>query len=947
MTSRIVKIILRGDVSDFVGKMKATSSAARSTVGSMTDGSKEAKRYRAELSSLGATAGKIGLVAAGGVALITKAAMDWESAWTGVLKTVDGTPAQLKELEQGLLDLATQTGFASSEVAGIAEAAGQLGISTAGVEDFTRTMLDMGVSTNLSAGEAATGLARLRNIMGTSEPEIRNTGSAMVELGNNFATTEPEILAMSLRIAGAGRQAGLTTSDVLGLSTAMSSVGIEAEAGGTAVSLTLKRIGRAVDEGGDSLDLFATTAGLSMAEFQQAWGEDAAGTFTKFVAGLERAKEAGQSTTAVLDELGITGIRESDALLRISGNAEGLARALDSANDGFAENQALTDESTKFYETSAQEVKKAWESIKVAAVEAGGVMLPIISETAQGVGAMARAFSKLPAPVTAGVTAMLGITAVLGGGLWFTAKAISGVATMRTNLATLGPAGAKAGAGLMAASRGVAQLAVAYGGLKAADAASKIGAEDVRELSDSLEILARTGRATGDLGKLFGEDLGGKARAFRKDLGGIGDTLQSFQGYADDSVLTNFVKDIGSATNTIGIRRQADAIADIDAALSRLNTNDPEQAAKAFSILSDEAERTGASAADIEAAFPLMSAAIAAGGDAAGDAAGEFDGMGGAAEDAQAAVDDLKDALDLMLDPFLNQEDASNAWKESLLSLTADLKENGATLSDNTVKGLANQDAIRDRVKALKDSAQADLDAGGSQEEFSGKLIRGAEHIIDAARAAGIGEDAVRDYTAQLGLTPEQVNTLIAANDKASSKLSSVHRSIRALDGAGATVHVNVLGGALRTLAGIGDKIRALPGYVERANGGAIGRAGGGSVIGAGTATSDSIPAIGPGGVNYRLSNGEHILDARDVQLMGGQDAVYAMRAALNGQRAGMATTQQYAMAGGGNSGSNTMSMSLVGAQVAIDPHTNIATFVRGEIRAEADYNASQRRANR
>ena len=49
--------------------------------------------------------------------------------------------------------------------------------------------------------------------------------------------------------------------------------------------------------------------------------------------------------------------------------------------------------------------------------------------------------------------------------------------------------------------------------------------------------------------------------------------------------------------------------------------------------------------------------------------------------------------------------------------------------------------------------------------------------------------------------------------------------------------------------------------------------AGGGKVYGAGTGTSDSIPAM--------LSNGEHVLTAKDVSAMGGQDGVYAFRAAL------------------------------------------------------------------
>src|SRR5690606_34125378 len=280
-------------IGDLTAKMKQGSESVKQFGTNLAALDKDGARARAAFSTVGDAAGKVGLAAAAGLGMVVKSAIDWETAWTGVLKTVDGSPAQLAKLEDGLRGLAVETGFAHEEVAGVAEAAGQLGISTGGIESFTRTMLDMGVSTNLSSEEAATGLARLRNIMGTTEGEIRNTGSAMVELGNNFATTEGEILAMSLRIAGAGRQAGLTTSDVLGLSAAMSSVGIEAEAGGTAISLTMKRIEKSVSDGDDTLDLFAKTAGMTSAEFSEAWGADASGALTSFVAGLGQAEASG------------------------------------------------------------------------------------------------------------------------------------------------------------------------------------------------------------------------------------------------------------------------------------------------------------------------------------------------------------------------------------------------------------------------------------------------------------------------------------------------------------------------------------------------------------------------------------------------------------------------------------------------------------------------------
>lgn len=53
----------------------------------------------------------------------------------------------------------------------------------------------------------------------------------------------------------------------------------------------------------------------------------------------------------------------------------------------------------------------------------------------------------------------------------------------------------------------------------------------------------------------------------------------------------------------------------------------------------------------------------------------------------------------------------------------------------------------------------------------------------------------------------------------------------------------------------------------------------GGQIDGPGTGTSDSVPAAGPlPGVQYRLSNGEHVLTAEEVRNMGGHGAVLQLR---------------------------------------------------------------------
>ncbi|WP_311772027.1 phage tail tape measure protein [Listeria booriae] len=299
-------------------------------------------------------AASIGMVK--GIGAAVGAASEFESAWAGVEKTVDGNASQLKALQKELLTVTKAMPQSTKEIFGVAEAAGQLGIERKNIAGFTKTMLDLGVATNMTSEEAATDLARLANITQMPQKNFGRLGATIVDLGNHFATTEKEITSMGLRLAGQGNQVGMSEAQILGLATAMSSVGIEAEAGGTAMSTVMKKIGAAVDNGGSKLSGFAELAGMSAGEFKTAWKKDAAGAIDAVIHGLSKSSKEGENLTEVLGRLGIKGIRESDVLLRLSGNADLLTNALKTANNGWRENTALLNEANKRYGTFESQV---------------------------------------------------------------------------------------------------------------------------------------------------------------------------------------------------------------------------------------------------------------------------------------------------------------------------------------------------------------------------------------------------------------------------------------------------------------------------------------------------------------------------------------------------------------------------------------------------------------
>lgn len=312
-------------------------------------------------------------------------AIEFESAITGVYKTVDGTPEQLAQISDEVKDLALNIPATTTEIAAVAEAAGQLGIATENVMAFSEVMINLGEATNLTSDEAASALAKFTNITGTSAEEYENLGSTIVALGNNFATTEADIVAMSTRMASAGTLAGMTESDILALAASLSSVGIEADAGGSSMSTLISKMQLAVETGNEQLEQFASVAGYSADEFTKKWGEDAAQALYAFIAGLQDTERNGMSATAVLDDMGITEIRLSNAIKALSNNSDSLGQALTFANGAWEENTALATEANTRYSTLESKLGMTKNAANNLSIAVGDVFTPAISKAA-GVG---------------------------------------------------------------------------------------------------------------------------------------------------------------------------------------------------------------------------------------------------------------------------------------------------------------------------------------------------------------------------------------------------------------------------------------------------------------------------------------------------------------------------------------------------------------------------------
>ena len=341
----------------------------------------------------------------------TKTAIDFEDAWTGVTKTVNGTPQQFEKINTGLKNLAQNTSSTYQDIAHYAELAGQMGIPTDSIVGFTKTITELGDTTNLVGEEAAQSIAKFSNVM-VSQSKKTNTyysrlGSTIVDLGNKFSTTEADIMDMATRLGVAGKMVGLNSNQVLGLSTALSSLGIEAAAGGSSVSKMLKTIDLSVSTGDKKLQKFAEVSGMTSQQFQKAWGEDAAGTFLKFVQGIGKTSDV----TKTLDELGIKEVRQAQAMGALAQSSDVLASALNVSQNAWQSNSAMATEAEKRYGTLKSQMSQTWEAVKQAADELGQAFTPTLKSNLKVVKKAANAFSDLDEGTQQTIAKMLLLTA--------------------------------------------------------------------------------------------------------------------------------------------------------------------------------------------------------------------------------------------------------------------------------------------------------------------------------------------------------------------------------------------------------------------------------------------------------------------------------------------------------------------------------------------------------
>ncbi len=243
----------------------------------------------------------------------------------------------------------------------------------------------------------------------------------------------------------------MTEGDIVGFAAALSSVGIEAEAGGSAFSrlmvqmqlatetgveafaplkqaiaeqgvswesfvhavnwggkeLTavskqmgiptseLKKMYKEASKASGSLEDFANVTGRTSEEFAQLFKSNPSQALIEFIQGLKDSEKHGISAIKVLDDMGITEVRLRDSLLRAANASDVFEGAVKRGNEAFNENTALAEEAGKRYGTTESQLKILRGQLNDVAITFGGPLVAALNSAISAAKPMIEALANM------------------------------------------------------------------------------------------------------------------------------------------------------------------------------------------------------------------------------------------------------------------------------------------------------------------------------------------------------------------------------------------------------------------------------------------------------------------------------------------------------------------------------------------------------------------------
>lgn len=842
---------------------------------------------------------------------------DFDKSMSEVQAATHETAGNMDLLRDAAVDAGADTAYSASEAAGGIKELAKAGVDTQSILNGGLSgALNLAASDNIEVAKAAEIAASAMTqfkLSGEEVPHIADLLAAGAGKAQGGVADLGEALNQSGLVANS---VGLSIEEATGTLTAFASAGLTGSDAGTSFKTMLQALTPNSKQAAQLMDDLGISA------------YDANGQFvgmSEYAGILQNALKdmTDEQRNATLETIfGSDAVRAANVLY--AEGAEGIQQWENAVNDaGYAAETAAA-----MQDNLAGDLEKLGGSFDTVFLKSGSGANDALRTLVQTAESFIDTIGTIPEPILAigGI-----LTGIIGGGALAGGALVTIVPKIRDTVGAfkdLRESGSKV-PGVLGKVGKAAGLITALGtaGSIAGALITKKDIATAEEYAAALLEVVNTGDTS--LGGVFGKSdtVGGGRR-----LGDVRDLSAALETIADPSLGQKFDQNLNFLNGFFNL--PDDKLTQIETRFEGIGealggmvqSGNAEKAAESFRGIVDQFEAQGMSAQDAADQMPgyvdaLLEVANQAGVtledqellnwaitgvkpasiqavDGANATSEALDEVGVSAE---GVVEDMQEFLDILFEAGVITRDERSALRDyqaSIDDISASIKENGTSLDITTEKGRANQ-AAYDGLAASGQAYVEALAAGGASEaELQTAMSSTYDSLIAAAGQFGITGDKADKMAREVMGIPDDVKVDSWMSEAAKKTAEETKAAVDAVDGDTAhvwiTTHKNSIYSETHEAVG-------------RGGGGGQLKASGGAINGPGSGTSDSVPIM--------ASNGEHMLTAKEVDLMGGHGAVYQFRSALRaGSVAGHATGGEI---GGSPAGVSTTSV-MQSAVVAV-----------------------------
>ena len=816
MSDRTVKVTLQAQVSNYLSGMeqarKATEKGGKEAASAQA--SFEAQRQAMEAAGVSLLA--IGTLAAAGVALAVKKYAEFDSAMSEVQASTHESEANMNKLRDAAIDAGARTVFSATEAANAIDELAKAGLSTAdilgGALDGALSLASAGGLKVADAAQiAATALTQFK-LEGKDVPHVAD----LLAAGAGKAQGSVEDLSQALNQGGlVASQAGFSIEETTGVLAAFASAGLKGSDAGTSLKTAIIALQAPSAKAQALMDEYGISVYDSNGKMKSF--SEIAGVLQKSLGGMEDEQRNATLATifgtdavrsaSVLYSNGSKGIDSWNKKVNDSGYAAETARLkLNNLNGDLEQLGGSFDTALIKSGSAANEVLRGLVQSATGAVNAFGEAPPVVQGTALALGAVAAATALAGGAFLIGVPKLAqfhaglatlsqsSMPSVAAGAMRVEgAVAKAGTALSKVGSFVAGPWGIALAAGAI----GVDQL---FKAIEAGQTTSKEFENTLRNTSSALDILRAAGRSDDVTKSLFGD--------YTDSLKKLPELLDKAKGAQH-----NFFAELGLTANELGA---VDGLDRLGESVADLAASDLPAAQRAFRTLATEYKLTKDQQATLLEAMPAYKEALTAQANTLGInvtssnearnatnllklAYGDATPTAIEAADAYLKTADSADETNDAVRRLIDSMQAANDKNQDAISANADYQKaledvrdtiadidpatgqarSGIeafkhTLDESTEAGSANVAMLADLAAKGQDAAFAQLDAGGSTDQYTAALQANYKAVYDTAFAIdGNAEAAKRLADRVAGMPTQKQLDLIVQTAQANDALDN------------------------------------------------------------------------------------------------------------------------------------------------------------------------------